>query len=122
MWRVLRPGGAVVSYDLRPSPAPIGAAGAALRRRAQRSGGALWTPVEPLGAAELRDLFPGDELIGRTVSLNVALPAPLRSRRGLALVLATVPGLRSHRLAVFRKPAAASPAQRPSTSPSSSAA
>jgi glycosyltransferase involved in cell wall biosynthesis/SAM-dependent methyltransferase len=104
MWRVLRPGGAVLSYDLRPSPAPIAAVGSALRRRAQRTGGPLWTPVEPLGADELRALFPGEEVVGRTVSLNVALPAGLRSRRGLALALGAVPALRSHRLAILRKP------------------
>jgi len=118
MWRVLRPGGAVISYDLRPSPAPIAAAGTVLRRRAQRSGGQLWTPVEPLGAAEVRGLFPGEELVSRAVSLNVALPAALRARRGVALALGAIPALRSHHLAVIRRPAV----QRASTSESSSAA
>jgi glycosyltransferase involved in cell wall biosynthesis/SAM-dependent methyltransferase len=118
MWRVLRPGGAVLSYDLRPSPAPIAAVGTALRRRGQRSGGPLWTPVEPLGAAEVRALFPGEHVVSRAVSLNVALPAGLRARRGVALALGAVPALRSHHLAVIRRPGA----QRASTSESSSAA
>jgi SAM-dependent methyltransferase len=99
MWRVLRPGGAVVSYDMRPPWKPLGAAGRVARRR----GGPAWTPVTTIGEAELRRLFPG-ELTLRAVSLNAALPARIRRRRGLALVLQALPALRSHHLAVVRKP------------------
>jgi glycosyltransferase involved in cell wall biosynthesis/SAM-dependent methyltransferase len=103
MWRVLRPGGVAISYDLRPAPGPIALAGRLARRWATRHG-ALWTPVRPLDSAELRTLLPGQVAVDRTVSLNVALPAALRRRRGLALALAAVPALRSHRLMVVRKP------------------
>ena len=101
MWRVLRPGGAIVSYDMRPAWAPLGALGRLLR---ERGGGAQhWTPVTAIGADELRRLFPG-EMTLRSVSLNAALPAALRRRRGLALALQSLPLLRSHHLAVVRKP------------------
>jgi SAM-dependent methyltransferase len=102
MWRVLRPGGFVVSYDLRPAWAPIGALGRLMR---ERSGGAQrWTPVTPLSADELRRVFPYGTITLSSVTLNVALPTGLRRRRGLALALQALPVLRSHYLAVVRKP------------------
>jgi SAM-dependent methyltransferase len=123
MWRVTRPGGAILSYDLRPAPAPIRRLGSGLRRlRAGRGGAPLWTPVEPLGPAEVRALFPAPPAVERSVSLNVALPAALRRRRGLALALAALPPLRSHLLAVVPRDGGAQAAARASTSASSSAA
>ncbi len=102
MWRVLRPGGAVVSYDMRPAWAPLGALGRLLR---ERGGGAQhWTPVTTIGADELRRLFPDGVMTLRSVTLNAALPAGVRRRRWLALTLQVLPVLRSHHLAVVRKP------------------
>jgi hypothetical protein len=43
----------------------------------------------------------------RTLTLNAALPAALRRRRGLALALQALPVLRSHHLAVVQKPGGA---------------
>jgi SAM-dependent methyltransferase len=102
MWRVLRPGGAIVSYDLRPAWAPLGALGKLLRERG--GGPEHWTPVTTIGAGELRRLFPHGEMTLRTVTLNAALPAGLRARRGVAIALQALPLLRSHHLAVVRKP------------------
>jgi SAM-dependent methyltransferase len=119
MWRVTRPSGAVLSYDLRPAPKPIRGLGGLLRRRA---GAPLWTPVRPLGRDEVRALFPGTPLAERSVSLNVALPATLRSRRAPALALASLPPLRSHWLAVIGKPDGAQGASRPSATASSNPA
>jgi ubiquinone/menaquinone biosynthesis C-methylase UbiE len=100
MWRVLRPGGAIVSYDMRPAWKPLGALGKRLRERGGAQG---WTPVTAIGADELRRLFPG-EMTLHTVSLNAALPAAVRRRRSLALALQALPVLRSHHLAVVRRP------------------
>jgi SAM-dependent methyltransferase len=119
MWRVTRPGGAVLSYDLRPAPAPIRLLGSAVRRLRP---GPVWTPVQPLGPAEVRALFPAPPAVERSVSLNVALPAPLRRRRPLALALAALPPLRSHLLALVPRGGGAQAAARASTSESSSAA
>jgi glycosyltransferase involved in cell wall biosynthesis/SAM-dependent methyltransferase len=105
MWRVLRPGGVILSYDLEPSLGPIAAAGAALRRR-RGPGAAEWTPVEPLSADDIAALFPGEVLVNRSIALNTSLPAVLRARRGLALALSALPPLRSHRLVIVRKPPA----------------
>ena len=117
MWRVVRPGGAVLSYDLRPSPAPIAAAGTGARPRATLRRPAV-DAGRAAGAAEVRGLFPGEELVSRAVSLNVALPAALRARRGVALALGAIPRCGRTTSAVIRRP----PAQRASTSESSSAA
>jgi SAM-dependent methyltransferase len=84
--RVLRPGGAVVVYDLRlPSPGNAG--------------------VRRVGRGELRTLFPG--WAGEVRSLS--LVPPLARRLGRATpwaypLLARVPPLRSHRAAVLVKP------------------
>jgi SAM-dependent methyltransferase len=104
MWRVATPGGAIVSYDLRPAWAPLGALGRLVRERG--SGAQHWTPVTTIDAGELRRLFPHGPLTLRTVTLNAALPAALRRRRGLTLALQALAVLRSHHLAVVRKPAA----------------
>jgi SAM-dependent methyltransferase len=57
MWRVLRPGGTIISYDLRSSPRPIRALGRLARRRADSAG---WTPVTGIDVDELREFFPGE--------------------------------------------------------------
>jgi SAM-dependent methyltransferase len=101
MWRVVRPGGAVVSYDLRPAWAPLGALGKRLRERGHDA--QHWTPVRAIDADELRRLFPAGDMTLRSVTLNVALPAGVRRRRRLALALQLLPVLRSHHLTVVRK-------------------
>lgn len=84
--RVLRPGGALVVYDIRyPSP----------RNRA----------IRPVSVRELRALFPGWELRARTLTL---LPPLARSRlaagRRRYRALAAIPFLRSHLGVVLVKP------------------
>ena len=96
MWRVLRPGGMLLSYDLRPP----------LSRRLGRTVPIDQTPTTGLGRAELRRLFgDGGEPDVRAVTLNFSL-APLAARsRALARLLAMIPPLRSHLLLLARKPA-----------------
>lgn len=101
IWRVLRPGGAVLSYDLRPSPTPVQALGRLMRRRA---GSPAWTPVTPLDLDELRRLFPGSPFAAIATSLNYALPAALRRPRVTAFLLESVRPLRSHYTVAARKP------------------
>lgn len=106
MWRVLAPGGAVLSYDLRPSPAPVRAVGrAATRLRERRRGPAdPQTPVIPLSLADVRALFPAARIEHRTAILNVALGGVARRSRLLAEALARVPLLRSHLIVLAWKP------------------
>ncbi len=110
MWRVTRAGGAILSYDLRPAPTPVRAAGAAVRRLQERRGvpAAPQTPIRPIGPGELRALFPHAEtLLHRTAILNVALGGVARRSRSAATLLASVPPLRSHLVGLARKPAGA---------------
>ncbi len=83
--RVLRPGGAIVCYDFTWNP----------RNRDTRG----------IGLAELRALYPGCDIDARRVTL-----APPISRRlaphsfTLCRALEALPPLRSHLLAIIRKP------------------
>jgi SAM-dependent methyltransferase len=103
MWRVLRPGGAVVSYDMHATPRAVRLARRAAARR--RRGVAAGTQTEPVEAGELRHLFPAAALDIRRVTLSPDLAAPAERARGLAPLLGAVPFLRTHLLAVGRKPA-----------------
>ncbi len=97
MLRVTRPGGIVLSYDLRPSPA--------LLRAARRLGPApadAATPTAALGPDELRRLF-GDPERLRAVQLNLDVSELVGGRRPVVAVLRLVPPLRSHLLATFRR-------------------
>lgn len=120
MWRVLRPGGLLLSYDLRPATAGSRAfflgyyaarrLAAAIRRRdAGKAGGegpgeeAPVTPTRPVGFREIRDLFPGGPVHCETVSLDYRL-APLAGKRPVSgQILSAVPFLRTHYLAAVRK-------------------
>lgn len=123
MWRVLRPGGLLLSYDLRPATAGSRAfflGYYALRRLSaafrgpvvQNAGGAAAgealpvTPTRPVGVPEIRDLFPGGSMRCGPVSLDYRL-APMAGKRPVpGQLLSAVPFLRTHYLAVVRKPAA----------------
>jgi SAM-dependent methyltransferase len=122
MWRVLRPGGVLLSYDLRLATAGSRAfffGYYALRRMAWAFGGGSAqkvggdgaedtppvTPTRPVDLREIRDLFPGGDLRCESVSLDYRL-APLAGKRPVpGQLLSAVPFLRTHYLAVVRKPA-----------------
>jgi SAM-dependent methyltransferase len=97
MLRVVRPGGVVLSYDLRPSPRAL----RALRRVARGAPADASTPTQPLSRSELEDLFGRVERV-RDVQLNLDLAEMLRGRRGLIAALRLARPLRSHTLATFR--------------------
>jgi hypothetical protein len=105
--RVLRPGGTVISFDMRPPPPPIRAfvafARAAARRRGDDVGG---TPVEPLSAAELGRIFASPPLAARAVVLHPDLTSLTIRWPLLTEFLRRVPGIRSHLIAAFRPRAA----------------
>lgn len=88
MARVLRPGGAVVSYDFR------------VARDRQNT--------RPLRVAELRGLFPGFTVDARRVTLVPPLARIVARWSWLACeLLEAVPLLRTHELVVLRKPGGA---------------
>lgn len=85
MRRVARPGGALLSYDMR-----VGSPASATR---------------PIGRRELARLFPGLEFELRSVTL-VPIVARLVAPRapGVATLLARIPALRTHHVAFLRTP------------------
>ena len=98
MWRVLRPGGVALSYDMRPAPRLVRLA------RVARRPGAEGTPLLPLSEEELRRCFPVPPVVMDAVTLNPALWPLARRSQALGAALTVLPPLRSHLLAVFRKP------------------
>ena len=107
MWRVLAPGGALVSYDMRPDPAPIRALRrvAAMRRGA---GGSSGTPLAPVRMSELTGWFAGP-LRARPVGIYPELASRLAPLPLFARAAARCPGLQVHMLAVATKPESGSP-------------
>jgi ubiquinone/menaquinone biosynthesis C-methylase UbiE len=103
MWRVLRPGGAIVSYDMSGAPVAVRALrwAAALRHRGRLPAG---TPTTSIPRAELERLFPAAPLAARRVTLSTDIAALTERSHALSRVLGALPFLRTHLLAVARKP------------------
>jgi SAM-dependent methyltransferase len=97
--RVLRPGGVVLSYDLRRASPALRAA----RRALLGAGRDRATPTAPPDPAELERLWGRPER-SRRVQLNLELAEALRGRRALVAAARALPPLRSHVLATYRKP------------------
>jgi ubiquinone/menaquinone biosynthesis C-methylase UbiE len=102
MWRVLRPGGAIVSYDMSGAPAAVRALrwAAALRHGGRIPAG---TPTTPVPRAELERLFPGAPLAARRLTLSTDVAALTERSQPLSRLLAALPFLRTHLLATARK-------------------
>lgn len=112
MWRVLRPGGVIVSYDLRNYPFLIRTLGSlsaavhnvrSLGRRPEPCENP--TPIEPLSLQEIQRLFRKGAISCRPVSLHFRLTSIARISHLLAWTLGRLPSLRSHHLAIIRKAA-----------------
>jgi SAM-dependent methyltransferase len=105
MWRVTRAGGIVLSYDMRPPPAPVRAMRVLGEWRRGELGGdnGAATPTTGISAAELGRLFPSGSLRYSSVGLAfglcaVAAPSPLSAQ-----LLARIPSLREHGIGVVAK-------------------
>lgn len=106
MWRVLRPGGVVLSFDMRPAPLPVRAMRAAgeWRRRGEQAVGEATTPTIPISVEELRRLFPDATLDYEPVGLAFGLCAVAARSRLAAQLLASFPALREHGIGLMTKP------------------
>lgn len=96
--RVLRPGGIVLSYDLRRAPAVLRAA----RRVVAGASRDALTETRPLVRADLEALWGPAERV-RTIQLNLDLAELVGGRRAVVAGLRAFPPLRSHLLATFRR-------------------
>jgi SAM-dependent methyltransferase len=101
MWRVLRPNGVVLSYDMRSLPTLLHT----LHRMRRRRGGSAITPTRPVDPSELRALFPHGELRSRIVTLSPDLARIASRARGIAYLAERLPFLRTHLIATVRRAA-----------------
>ena len=101
MWRVLAPGGAVLSYDMRPSPPLMRAISRALLGGGEGGG----TPTVALAPQDVAGLFPGGQAKHRAVSLHFELAGLSARSRLIAGLLRAIPAVRTHALVLVRKPA-----------------
>jgi SAM-dependent methyltransferase len=108
MWRVLAPGGLLLSYDMRPSPLPIRLKRVLLRLYLRDRMPPPGTPVVPLTATELRAWFPAP-VRWRSVGLDTDVARLACRARFAEQIALSIPCLRVHTLASAQKP------QRPST-------
>jgi ubiquinone/menaquinone biosynthesis C-methylase UbiE len=115
MWRVLKPGGTVLSYDLRPSGKLNwrlvrllqSLLGAGPKNKATKSDSAHdqpTIPIQPLSVGEIQRLFAEGSLYYRSVSLDFSLARVAATSDVLARAMASVPALRTHYLVVAEKP------------------
>jgi SAM-dependent methyltransferase len=106
MWRVTRPGGIVVSYDIRPEPLPLRVRRWRRLRRVRQDGRptAPLTPTVDISRRELERLFPEASPWYRTAGLDFELCTFAERSYLAARLLAAVPALRAHALAVMCKP------------------
>ena len=104
MWRVLRAGGTLVSYDMTETPVAVRGfrRAAALRRRGAPPAGTSTTAID---AAELHRLFPGADFVLRRITPSTDVAGSADRNRLLAALAAVLPLVRTHLLGIARKPA-----------------
>lgn len=104
MWRVLRPGGIVISYDMRPEPWPIRVKSRIVALRAARQEPRPFTATVRISPQELARLFPDAQLDYRSVGLDFDF-CSISARSYLAArLLAAVGPLRAHAIGLLVKP------------------
>jgi ubiquinone/menaquinone biosynthesis C-methylase UbiE len=118
MWRVLKPGGAILSYDLRPSPFLVRSirlfqAGSKWVSRSVRGvsstgssirGTGSPTPIKPLSVEEFKRVFRTDRVRYCSISLDFNLSGTAGRSFLLATLLSHIPFLRTHFLVLCCKP------------------
>lgn len=114
MWRVLKPGGIILSYDMRPVPRTVVFIQRILRRLSffqgtqgnngpAGSGERRATATKPLDAGEIKRLFRDGPIKRRTVSLHLDFAGIVEKSYLLAVLASMVPILRTHYLVTVRK-------------------
>jgi SAM-dependent methyltransferase len=105
MWRVLRPGGLILSYDMRPEPWPLRVKRWSLARvHRSRTSNDAQTATTPISSDELRRLFPSAHLESWSAGLDFELCAIAGWSCAAARLLACIPALRAHTMAILIKP------------------
>lgn len=101
----LRPGGIVISFDMRPPPWALRAMRSlSARRRGGGAADASVTPTTRISAGELERLFDRGTLEYASAGLAFGLCSVANRSYLAARMLAAVPGLREHGIGVVRGP------------------
>jgi SAM-dependent methyltransferase len=103
MWRVLAPGGTMLSFDMLPTPTLMRVARARHQRRRPPAGGEA-TATTPIELDELRRIFPNGTLHSRTLMVDASLAALSARSRVVAQIVAALPVLHTHLLGIVGKP------------------
>lgn len=103
MWRVTRPGGIVLSFDLRPLPWPIRVLRTIGQLRPQNPAEVV-TPTLGVSKEELLRCFPTESVTYCSAALAFGLCRTATRSRQVAQLLAAMPWLREHAIAVVGKP------------------
>jgi ubiquinone/menaquinone biosynthesis C-methylase UbiE len=103
MWRVIGPGGVIISYDIRRAPWPLRILRMAAATRHRGPALAAPTPTAAISAQEMRRLFPAAS--SRYASAGLAFDlCPIAGRSEMfARLLAAAPFLREHGFAMLAK-------------------
>jgi SAM-dependent methyltransferase len=102
-WRVLRPGGLMLSFDMAPAQPVKRAVAAGIRRFRLVPSTGVYTPVEPLSMQELLRIFPGQVVVRRVPTLDFDLTQRLAGRPWITAALTAVRPLRTHLLLAIRR-------------------
>lgn len=112
MWRVLKPGGIILSYDMRPTSGFVSLCYRAFRsiKFLGRSGRDTAmnqlraTPTKALDISEIRGLFKARDVAYCSVSLNLKIARVASTSHLLVGLLSRLPWFRTHYIALIRKP------------------
>jgi ubiquinone/menaquinone biosynthesis C-methylase UbiE len=111
MLRVLKPGGIILSYDMREAPVPTRLLSLFFDhlvrlfcKKPALDTEENPTPTKPLNAKEIKKLFVGCQLKYRSASLHFGLARMAAHSRLGASLLSLIPWFRTHYLTVIRKP------------------
>jgi ubiquinone/menaquinone biosynthesis C-methylase UbiE len=118
MWRVVRSGGVILYYDLRPPTIaarllslPFSLAGNLFGKTVPSSGDGTATgetppptPIHSLTIGDIREYFPGGQIRCRSASLEFTLAGIAGASLLAAQLLSRIPFLRTHYLVLIRKP------------------
>jgi ubiquinone/menaquinone biosynthesis C-methylase UbiE len=118
MWRVVRSGGVILYYDLRPPTIPLQILSllfSSVRKRfgktatSKEDGMATAdpphpTPIQSLGNEDIKECFPEGRIRCRSASLEFTLAGIAGASLLAAQLLSRIPFLRTHYLVLIRKP------------------
>ena len=111
MLRVTKPGGTILSYDMRKTPAPARLLSSffhrlfrLFRKKRETDTSNNPTPTQTLNLHEIKDLFAGCSLKYHSISLNFNLAGIAAYSRLAASLLSLTPWFRTHYCVIIQKP------------------